>query len=74
VFESVRSVRLLQLQRLLQKKLGFAFPLFHGRGVCVGVFVCVCVCVCECVCVCNVYVDLFVDVYIQACVFMQMYM
>ena len=33
VFGTVRSARLIKLQTLLQKKLGFAMPLFHGRGV-----------------------------------------
>lgn len=33
VFGIVRSERLLQLQTMLQKKLGFAMPLFHGRGI-----------------------------------------
>ena len=33
VFGIVRSERLLRLQRFLQKKLGFAMPIFLGRGI-----------------------------------------
>jgi 2-acylglycerol O-acyltransferase 2 len=33
VFGILRSERLLAVQRALQKRLGFAMPLFHGRGI-----------------------------------------
>lgn len=33
VFGIIRSARLLRLQQFLQKKLGFAMPLFVGRGI-----------------------------------------